>query len=68
MDQDKRRHRQFKRELKKAGNKHRRRDLKDQLRAQPEEAHWHEENLGRYQSAPLNAYDKDATRRRDEEE
>jgi len=68
MDQDKRRHRQLKRELKRAGSKHRRRDLKEQLRAQPEEAHWHEEDLGGCQTAPLNAYDRDATRQRGDEE
>lgn len=68
MDPDKRQYRQLKREVKRAGSKHRRRDLKDQLRADPEEAHLHEENFGRHESAPMNANDKDATRRRKDEE
>ena len=72
MDQDKRKIRQLKREIKRAGSKHRRRDLKRQLREAPAEAHFSEENLGRNQSAGLNANDKDATRLRhqktDEEE
>lgn len=68
MDPDKRKYRQLKREIKRAGSKHRRRDLKEQLRADPEQAHHQEENLGRHRSAHLNANDKDATRSREEEE
>lgn len=70
MDPDKRKIRQLKRTIKRAGSKHRRRDLKKQLREHPEEAHEDRENFGRYGSAPMNANDKDATRRtaKDEEE
>jgi hypothetical protein len=57
MDPDKRKIRQLKRQIKRAGSKHRRRDLKKQLRDNPEEAHEGEENFGRYSSAGLNAYD-----------
>lgn len=70
MDREKRQLRKLKREIKRAGSKHRRRDLKRQLRENPAEAAHAEENLGRNQSAGLNRLDKDATRRRpsDEEE
>ena len=70
MDRDKRKFRELKRTIKRAGSKHRRRDLKRQLREHPEEAHEARENFGRYGSAPMNANDQDATRRRakDEEE
>jgi hypothetical protein len=70
MDRDKRKYRKLKREVKRAGSKHRRRDLKSQLQENPEEAAFHEENLGRNRSAQLNGLDQDATRRRagDEEE
>lgn len=68
MDQDKRKFRELKRTLKRAGSKHRRRDLKKQLAADPEEAHQAEENFGRYGSAHLNHYDRDATRKPAEEE
>jgi len=68
MDQDKRRHRQLKRELKRAGSKHRRRDFKQQIREDPEEAAHAEENFGRYSSANLNGNDRDSTRRRPDEE
>ncbi len=67
-DRDKRKLRQLKRELKRAGSKHRRRDLKRQLAQEPDEAHHGEENLGRYRSAGLNGLDRDATRRRDRSE
>ncbi len=69
MDQEKRKYRQRKRDLKRAGSKHRRRDFKQQIRENPTEAHWGEENFGRYSTADLNGNDQDATRRpRDEEE
>ena len=70
MDSHKRELRKLKRDLKRAGSKHRRRDFKRQLRDQPDEAHLHGENFGRNSSAELNAYDHDATRRprADEEE
>ena len=61
---DKRLQREIKRQVKKAGNKHRRRALKDVLRKNPEEAAHSEENFGRHSSAYLNGQDDDATRRR----
>lgn len=64
MDQDKRKLRQLKRGLKRAGSKHRRRDLKRQLAEDPAEAPHAEENFGRCSSEGLNGLDRDATRRR----
>ena len=63
-DPDKRKLRQLKREIKRAGSKHRRRDLKQQLAENPEEAAHSEENFGRYSSQTLNRLDNDATRRK----
>lgn len=68
MNNDQRQHRQMKRDIKRAGNRTRRRDLKRELEANPAEAHFAEEGFGRHSSAPLNGNDNDATRRRDEEE
>ena len=68
MDHDKRKFRQLKRDIKRAGSKHRRRDFKQQLRENPAEAHEAEENFGRYSSEAMNAYDKDATRKQRPEE
>jgi hypothetical protein len=68
MDQDKRRQRQLKRQLKQAGNRRRRRSLQRDLADHPEDAHQSEEQLGRYQSRDLNGIDRDATRRRQGEE
>jgi hypothetical protein len=68
MDRDKRKYRQLKRDIKRAGSKHRRRDFKRQLRDNPDEAHWQDENFGRYSSAAMNGNDEDATRRPREEE
>jgi hypothetical protein len=68
MDRDKKKYRQLKREIKRAGSKHRRRDLKRSLREDPDEAHAAEENLGRYSSSGMNAFDRDATRRKKREE
>ncbi len=67
MDQEKRRHRQLKRSLKRAGNKSRRQHLKRQLTEQPDEAADAEFDYGRHSSADLNGIDHDATRRRDQE-
>lgn len=67
-DPDKRALRKLKRVLKRAGSKHRRRDLKRQLADSPEEAAFAEENLGRNRSDTLNQLDSDSTRRRDAEE
>jgi hypothetical protein len=71
MDQDKRRHRELKRDVKKAGNRKRRRYLKRQLEDAPEEASHPEFEFGRASSEGLNGNDNDSTRRhkgRDEEE
>jgi hypothetical protein len=56
--------RKLKREVKRAGSKHRRRDLKKQLEENPKEAHHAEENLGRHRSAAIGRIDNDATRKR----
>jgi hypothetical protein len=64
MDQDKRRQRRLKRDVKRAGNKRRRNQLKRELVERPEAAHESEEELGRYRSADYNGLDQDATRRR----
>jgi hypothetical protein len=63
MDRDKRQQRKLKREIKKSGNKKRRRQLKADLRDNPAEAHWSEPTVGRQSSAGLNGLDDDATRK-----
>ena len=67
-DPHKRELRKLKRVLKRAGSKHRRRDLKKQLAENPEEAAHAEEDLGRHRSEGLNALDQDATRKKKDEE
>lgn len=62
---DKRQLRNLKREIKKAGNKRRRRFLNRALADQPEFAHEAEFEFGRDTSAGLNGIDNDATRRRE---
>jgi hypothetical protein len=64
MDQDKRQFRKLKRDIKRAGNKRRRQHLKRELVENPEDAPYTEFDFGRDSSAPLNAMDQDATRRR----
>jgi len=64
MDQDKRKYRQLKRDLKKAGNRKRRRQLQRDLSENPEEAAHSEFDFGRDSSAGLNGNDRDATRRK----
>jgi hypothetical protein len=64
MNDDKRRHRQLKRDIKKAGNRKRRQQLKRDLARHPEEAAYSEVDLGSDTSAPLNGIDRDSTRRR----
>lgn len=66
-DQEKRRQRELKRSIKKAGNKRRRHQLKRDLTDDPAHAHESEEKFGRYTSEGLNGLDKDATRRRFQE-
>jgi hypothetical protein len=68
VDPDKRRYRQLKRDIKKAGNRARRRHLKRELTDNPEEEAQADFDFGRKSSASLNGNDRDATRRRDEEE
>ncbi|MCZ2342391.1 MAG: hypothetical protein LC104_11430 [Bacteroidales bacterium] len=63
-DPDKRRLRELKRVLKKAGSKHRRRELKRDLAENPEEAAYSEENLGRSRSDTLNGLDRDSHRKK----
>lgn len=64
MDQDKRKYRQLKRDLKKAGNRKRRRQLQRDLLENPEEATHSEFDFGRDSSNGLNGNDRDATRRK----
>jgi hypothetical protein len=64
MDQEKRKHRELKRDVKKAGNRRRRRHLQRDLRDNSEEAAHTEFDFGRDSSAGLNGIDHDATRRR----
>ncbi len=63
MDQDKRQRREMKRILKKAGNKHRRQQLKRVLDENPDQAAEIEPTFGRYSTAGLNGLDRDSTRR-----
>jgi hypothetical protein len=65
MDQDKRRYRQIKRDVKRAGTRKMRRHLKRDLTEDPEDAAYSEFDYGRNSSASLNGNDQDATRRRD---
>ncbi|HVS34439.1 MAG TPA: hypothetical protein VMS17_02590 [Gemmataceae bacterium] len=65
---DKRRQRQLKRDIKQAGNRKRRRHLQRSLRDDPEGAAEVDFDFGRDSSAGLNGADRDATRRRAEEE
>lgn len=65
---DKRMQRELKRSIKKAGNKRRRKGLKEDLRKNPEEAAHSEESFGRYASEGLNGADQDATRKRADED
>ena len=55
---DKRLIRELKRVIKRDGNKHRRAELKRQLRDNPEEAHRAEEDLGGRESKALNGMDR----------
>jgi hypothetical protein len=59
VDQDKKRElRQLKREIKRAGGKHRRRLLKQGLQEHPEEAHEDEPTVGIFRSSVLNGFDR----------
>jgi hypothetical protein len=63
MDPDKRRMRQLKRAIKRAGNKRRRQQLKRDLAENPDESHHAEADFGRDSSSGLNGMDHAATRR-----
>jgi hypothetical protein len=63
MDPKKRELRKLKRDIKRAGSKHRRRQLKRDLTDNPDEAHQSAESLGRNRSSGFNGLDDDATRR-----
>lgn len=62
MDQDKRKLRKLKREIKRAGGKRRRQYLKRQLAENPEEAPEAQFEFHRDSSATLNGLDRDSTR------
>jgi hypothetical protein len=62
MDPTKRELRQQKRELKRAGSQRRRRVWKQELRQNPEEAPYSEEDFGRCSTAGLNGMDRDSKR------
>ena len=64
MDLDKRRLRQLKKAIKRAGNKSRRQSLKRDLAENPDDADRSDYEFGRDSSTGLNALDNDATRRR----
>ena len=66
MEPTKREQRQAKREIKRAGTQRRRRQWKRELRENPEEAPYSEDDFGRYSTAELNGMDHDKTRRRDD--
>ena len=63
MDRQKRELRKLKREIKRAGNKKRRQQLKRDLAENPAEAHHSEFDFGRDSSRGLNGLDEDATRK-----
>jgi hypothetical protein len=64
MEPTKRDQRQMKRELKRKGSQRRRRQWKRDLRENPEEAPYSEEDFGQFSTAELNGMDQDNTRRR----
>jgi hypothetical protein len=69
VDQDKKRElRQLKREIKRAGGKHRRRLLKQGLAEHPEDAHQDEPDLGIFRSSDLNGFDRRPSPDRDSED
>jgi hypothetical protein len=64
MDPDKRQFRKLKRDIKRTGNKRRRRHFKRELTDNPEQAPFSEFDFGNDSSATLNGLDNDATRKR----
>jgi hypothetical protein len=67
-DPRKRELRKLKRTLKRAGSKHRRRELKKQLADDPEGAAEATEDFGKFSSESFNGLDQDATRKKDSDE
>jgi len=67
MEQDKRRYRKLKRDVKQAGNRKRRRHLQRELLDHPEAVAQTDFDFGRDSSAGLNGNDRDSTRRRERE-
>lgn len=67
MDPDKRKYRQIKRDLKRAGNRKRRRHLQRDMLENPEEAAHTDFEFGRDSTSGLNGNDRDATRRKRDE-
>jgi hypothetical protein len=67
-DPHKRELRKLKRTLKRAGSKHRRRELKKQLADDPAGAAAAAEDFGKFSSEGLNGLDQDATRKRSADE
>ena len=59
---DKKFYRELKRSIKRKGNRKRRRAARQDLAANPTEAHWFEEQFGKYRSAGLNGLDRPADR------
>lgn len=69
MDQDRKRElRQLKREIKRAGGKHRRRQLKQALNEHPEDAHEDQPDVGKFRSDELNGLDRPTTMREMDED
>jgi hypothetical protein len=66
-DPHKRELRKLKRKLKRAGSKHRRRDLKKQLADNPNGPAETEQSFGKFSSEGLNGLDQDSTRRASDE-
>jgi len=56
---DKREYRQLKRTLKKEGNKRARKKLKNDLRDNPEEAHWAEVDYGNCKTEDMKKYSRE---------
>ena len=67
VDPHKRELRKLKRTIKRAGSKHRRRELKRQLDEKPDEAAEADESFGKFSSEGLNRLDNDSTRRKPSE-
>jgi len=65
VDPEKRKLRELKRVVKKAGNRHRRKALKRDLEKHPDEAAYSDEDLGCNRSDSFNGNDHDSTRKRD---